>query len=268
MDQEKKRNYMRWPALITILSGLVLSLMLLVVAQNLDPQRVQPVWLKSLLEQIASTIMVAATVGLLFEWLTRKEIMTMMDETRKSISAQVRTLRSLEELGLVDAYLDASTYSYHDLILSSHELTVVLNDGRSWVGRNVEHLRTRLLIPNYRTTFVFQHPESEMLEEVLSKKCAQPADFLRQKILDTIRELRSIEKAEGHDLKIMGHFFFNVHSLFITEEYLIMTPYYISPGRNTVAAYFFEKRGQSSQYQRIYNDIQQLIRVSTSLEPA
>jgi len=266
MMEEKGTRNMRWPSLIAVLSGLVFSLVLLVVGLSLDPE-MKPVWIKQILINLGSTIMVAATVGLLFESLTRREIMHLMLETKLSVTKQVRTLQSLEDLGLVDANPDSYSYSFKDLILTSRELTVVVNDGRGWVGRHIEFLQNRMLLPNRKTIFIFQHPESTMCTEVMAKKFEQSPTFLQEKIRETVKELCSYKRASTHELQILGHFLFNTYSLFLTDEYAVVVPYYISPGRNTVPALFFEKRGQSSQYQRFSNDIQQVIRCSQSLLP-
>jgi hypothetical protein len=266
MSEHKQSHYIRWPSAIAVLSGLVVSLMLLFVGQSLAPE-VRPAWIKPLLTNLGSTIMVAATVGLLFESLTRREMMHLMNETKLSIAKQIRTLQSLEDLGLIDAVLDSNTYSFKNLILTSRELIVVMNDGRSWVGRNIDFLQNRMLLPNHKTTFIFQHPESVMCAEVLPKKFEQSSSFVQEKIRETVRELKSYQRADSHELQILGHFLFNSYSMFLTDEYAVMVPYYISPGRNTVPLLFFERRGQSSQYQKFYNDMQQLIRRSQSLLP-
>lgn len=266
MSENKQSQPIRWPAAIAVLSGLVLSLVLLIVGQSLDPLA-QPAWVKPLLTNIGSTIMVAATVGLLFESLTRREMMRLMNETKLSIAKQVRTLQSLEDLGLIDAVNDSYAYPFKNLILTSQELTVVMNDGRSWVGRNIDSLQNRLLLPNHKTTFIFQHPESIMCTEVLPKKFEQSSNFVQEKVRETVRELASYQRADSHALQILGHFLFNSYSMFLTDEYAVMVPYYISPGRNTVPLLFFERRGQTSQYQKFYNDMQQLIKHSQSLLP-
>jgi len=206
-------------------------------------------------------------VGLLFEVLTRSEVLYLIDETKSTIARQIGTMRSLEELGLIDVHPDTYTYPFKDVLLSSRELIIVLNDGRSWQGRHSDYLKTRMMLPDRSTVFVFQHPESKMLQDVLSKKVGQSPEFLREKVNETIKELVSYPRSDRHVLQILGHHFFNPYSLFVSEELAIMCPYNISPNRSTVPTFVFEKRGQSSQYHRFYEDVQQVIRYSSPLSP-
>lgn len=257
----------RWQTVVAVLIGLVISLFLFVVAENLDPNTTQPTWIIPLLENIGATIMVAATIGLIFDLFTRSEMMHLIDETKDTISQQIGTLRSLEELGLIDVHPNTYDYPWKDLLLSSEDLTIVLNDGRSWQGRHSDYLRTRMMIPERKTLFIFQHPDSKMNEEVLSPKLGQSFDYLREKVNETIKELVAYPRHETHELQILGHHFFNPYSLFVSEEFAMMCPYYISPNRSVVPTFVFEKRGQASQYVRFYDDVQQLIKLSTPLEP-
>lgn len=250
--------------IIVGLVGLVVALALLLTAQNITDQKFG--WLKLLLESLAGTVIVAATVGLIVQRLAHKELLKAMDKTTAAITTEMKTLRAFEELGLIDACSDCNNFSFTDLLLSSKELMIVMNDGKSWVGRNAGLLRKRLLLPDASTILMVQHPDSPMIP-VLAHKVEQSDDFIRQKIADTVRELHSFERSATHQLRVLGHYFFNVHTLFMTEEQVAMTPYLITPGRNTTPLFLFERRGQSAQYDRWRHDLEQLLKVSKPLEP-
>jgi hypothetical protein len=260
----KTPNLFKWQTAVAVLGGLVVSLVFLILAENLDAQKIHPAWLKPLIENIGTTIMVATTVGLMFEVMTRVEIMNLINETKTTIAKQIGTLRSLEEIGLTYVHPDTYTYPWKDIILASRDLTIVLNDGKSWLSRHSEFIKTRMQIPGFKTTFIFQHPDSKMIE-VLSGKMGQSPEFLIEKVKDTVKELLSYSRIENHQLLILGHHYFNPYSLFITEDCAVMCPYYISPNLSIVPSFYFERRGQTSQYNRYNEDIQHLIRDSQPL---
>lgn len=257
--KHREENPLHLRIVIISLGGLVASLVLLIVSQNLEAN-INPPWIKTIIETVGSTLMVAATLGLLLEYTTKRDLLNMLEETNQSVSSQIRAFKALDELGLIDAYSDVNSFSFDELLLSSTEFIAVMNDGRGWVTRNAGKLRERLLIPNRKTTIILQHPESLMIE-VLADKVLQSKDFLKEKISDTVKEMCSYPRGDNHELKIVGHPFFNVHSLFITEKIIVHTPYLISPGgRNTIPIFIFEKRGQGSLYQRWYADVEHLLR--------
>lgn len=261
MNSTTSRSILRWQTIAIAFGGVAFSLLLLIVADNLDPQQLRLTWIIPLLENIGTTIMVAVTVGIILEYTSRREMLKLVDETKSTVSDQIRMMSTLNEFGLVDLYADVNQYSFTELILNSNEFVAVMNDGKRWVGGNISVLRRRLLIPGLNTIFVLQHPQSKMMD-VLSDKVEAPVEFIRHKTNDTIRLLNSLEIAPTHKLLILGHHYFNVHSVFLTEEYVTLTPYLITPGRNTTPAYIFQNRGKESQYQILYDDVYRLLEVA------
>jgi len=143
-----------------------------------------------------------------------------------------------KSLGLIEVSIDGNYYDYTSLILESKNLKIVLNEGRSWVSRNLNLLRERFKNPNMETVFYLLHPDSPMLT-VLARKVNSTPDDQRSKIADTIRLLNE-NKCPETKLRIYGHFLYNPYSLFLSEDFAIVVPYFISRARKTLNLFRFQ----------------------------
>ncbi len=245
--------------IILSLSALVISLILLIVLSLDSIQHAEYSWIPKLLETMATTLMVAGTIGLFFQSIALNEIMAIIER-------HFKVFKGVNEVGLNDIHADDKDFAFDDMLLSSRELTIVMNDGRRWVGRHSDLLRKRLSYPYYKTTFIFQHPESDMIN-ILAKKTQHPPIYIQEKIEGTVKELHSFERNESHELKTYGHELYNVYALFISEDFAAYTPYNIAYGRYTVPIFVFKKQRTESQYDMLQKDAHNVIKLSKELLP-
>ena len=114
-------------------------------------------------------------------------------------------------------------FSYQELILESWELTVILNDGRSWVDSNREFLQTRFSDPRKKTRFCFIHPESPYIDILIQKngkRKSSQIDEIRRSV-----KIISQNKSTPHDIEIAFHKKPTPYCLFLTEKIAIVHPY-------------------------------------------
>lgn len=142
------------------------------------------------------------------------------------------------------------------MLLEAKDLTILINDGRTWVSTNSVHLRNRFAQPNLRTRIFLLHPESPMLE-VLARKVGSTREHMQNKIHETVRMLTEL-KGEKTKLTILGHYLFNPHALFLGDQYAIMTPYFTARGRRTVPLLRFHDNSQTSFVRKLKDDVRDL----------
>ncbi len=241
------------------LIALIISLILLIVLSLEVIQQIEYTWIPRLIETIASTLMVAGTIGLLFQSIALNEIMAIIER-------HFTIFKGINEVGLNEIHANDGDFSFEQMLLYSHHLIIVINDGRRWVGRHSDLLRKRMMTPNYKTTFIFQHPQSDMIK-ILANKTDHPIVYIQEKIEGTVKELHSFQRDKTHELKTYGHHFYNVYALFLSDDLAAFTPYYIAPGRYNVPIFAFHKKGCDSHYQMLHQDAHNLVKLSQELLP-
>ena len=115
-------------------------------------------------------------------------------------------------------------FDYRALILDSERLTVILNDGRSWVDTNRELLRQRLSKQGRSTRFCFVGPNSPYLDLLIKKNGkarSSQIDELRRSV-SVISEITS----DLSDVEILGHDRPSPYCMFLSEAQAVVHPYY------------------------------------------
>jgi hypothetical protein len=106
---------------------------------------------------------------------------------------------------------------------TSHDLLVVLNDGRGLLDQNKEILLARLRDPQKSTRLVLLHPKSKFLPVLIEKN----RKTLEMQIGDIKRTYNTLSKESQsvERLEIRGHFGFNGFSLTLGDAYAFVSPY-------------------------------------------
>ena len=115
-------------------------------------------------------------------------------------------------------------FSYEDLIRDSKELTVVLNDGRSWIPAHRELLRTRLATAGVVTRVCLLHPASPYLTLLVHKNGKDLAVQVKE-IRGSVSILNS-EAPAWADFEVRGHDRPSPYCLYLTEKLAVVTPYF------------------------------------------
>ncbi len=235
-------------------------------------------WLKLLLEQVSTALLIGAISGLLYEYFIRREFVKLTSEQTLQLSHEIANLgieakqRSVQlharidgseafrSIGLSGAMEDVAKFDFSDIVNSSRKLTIVLNDGRTWVGSNFGSLAKRLQDSMKETRFVLLHPKAPVLA-VHALKVGSDTASVAGKVEETIRMLTEAAKPNGK-LEIYGHQLYNTFSLFLADEVAIMTLYFNSSVRTSPPVLIFEDTGPESTYRKLSTDVDALIRGS------
>jgi len=217
---------------------------------------VTPGFWASLLTQLSTAFLVGGLWTGVYELYMRRDFVRIQDENRDELLDKISLAETEESLGFSRICPDANTYDYTHLIEDSPSLHLVLNDGRTWVSNHSDALRRRFQAPGLETTVFLLHPDSQMLD-VLAVKVNSTRQKLREKIGETVKMLRELVGDETK-LRVLGHYLYNPHAVFVGQEVAVVTLYFTSRGRKSVPALVFEDRDQPCFYRKLKEDIMDL----------
>ena len=217
-----------------------------------------------------SSIAVAVLVGGLwtgaYELWLRQDFIRMNEENTGRILERIRVSDQEEQLGLVEALLDSEKYDYSDLILNSPSLTLLLNDGRTWVSLHNEKLQKRFADSTKTTKVFLLDPESEMVT-VMARKTGTSPDALKAKLQETV-DMLATASTQHTKLEVCGHSLFNPFALFLGDNYGVITLYFAARGRKAVPLFTFEERMGDCLFKRLRDDVGALRLDARDLKPS
>lgn len=245
--------------LSTALLGLILLFTFVVSQDQLPP------WLGSLIQEMASVLIISGTVSAISGLYTTQEFVGRLSKTEEHIKNSLLTndrLKRLGNVGIVDAYADATRYDFTSFIENAHKLTLCLNDGKSWLSNNLNALRKHMSAIKSETTLVLVDPDGEYVK-VLAQRTNQDMSYQANKIRDTCHRLidlhQSLENSNNRVVKIFFHDLPSVHSIFLSEDFAIISEYTTSRPRIAVPLLIAASSGQDSYYHFIRTDVGNLI---------
>lgn len=294
--KQEDKKYLGLPRLLAV-SGftLALSLLLIILLHGFEtPQIVEVAGRINVLPKSLWLVIgehVATALFILGAWHTidqlvvkqefKKEIVDYIDKVRTDLVASDTAQTTLIEgalndmkrciavashdnaLGLVQSHHDANNFGYHVMIRDSHNLIAVLADGYSWIGRHAEAFSERFADSEKKTTFIFVHPDSDLIE-ALSRKVGMQPELYRQRIFATIKLLHELNEGRNH-LEIFGHSLLSCHSVYIADKRAIFSPYFLSTQRRSPPVFELNDSGGQSFFRKLYQDIEVLKRESSPI---
>jgi len=218
--------------------------------------------------EFATVAIVAGTLHVAFEFMQRREFLHSIDEVQRSVIASIQAMRGevlskltitqqVYDLGLVEVRADANSHDFADLLRTARNLVIVLNDGRTWVSNNAARLRDRFEDSRLETSFFFVHPQSLILP-VLARKDGTTEAALSAKIQETVSMLCRMCTQDSL-VTVRGHHLYNPHSVFMSDEHVLLTPYFHARTRRTVPLLRFVDRGDGSFFREVGEDLEALI---------
>ena len=192
----------------------------------------------------------------IYEWYMRTDFVQMNREHAGEIISQIKLAQGEEEIGLVEVLEDSNDFDYTPILLESNNLTILLNDGRTWISTHSEDLRHRFGDEEKNTTFILLHPDSDMLE-IMARKVDSTVDNLRAKIAESIKMLNDLS-CSNTKLEILGHYLFNPQSIFLGDSVAVVTMYFTARGRRTVPLMKFLDVGPHAYLRKIREDLHDL----------
>jgi len=245
---------------LIILSLIVIGLLILIISIT----SFEGGFWKTFLNTISTALIVSGVWTSINQYFLRKDFISLHNSHTDRIIEKIDFSRVSREIGINRLFSTADKYDYKNLILNSEKLTIVLNDGRTWLNWNLESMQARFNDETKETVFIFLHPNSDFLE-IMAHKVSSTRDVLKTKVVETIKMLNSI-KTEKTNLAIFGHHFYNSHSVFLTEDIAVMTPYTISRARKVPIVFeFLENTDLNCYYNKIKDDIHVLLQDSEDI---
>jgi len=237
-------------ALVTLLVGLLITSVALYVEKG---SWSWPVFFAT----IGAALLVGGFASSLHEWIIRREFLATVDAGTERIRELVAISRNMERLGLRDVDVDCNTYDFAALIATSNRLVVCVNDGRTWLSRNSEHLKERFKLSDKETSFIIMHHESPALA-IQAAKVGSTHEALQMKAHESLAILKRLRSPQTK-LKVYGHHFYNPQAVYLGDDTAYITTYFTSTGRREVPLYVFRKAGNNCFFSKLEEDLKQLM---------
>lgn len=237
---------------------------------------------REVLQEFATILMVSGGVGVILDLFTRhsivralefrlqmlltgisKELKRVSDETQRVADSNAVANRA-EAVGLNDVI--TSNHVLNPLIesrlINASEITIIMNDGRTWISWMQQALRRRLTSSAAFTRFVFLDPASSMVEIQARKENRTPAQVIDKidAALSSIASLAADVGAEAR-VEVWVHDLFNTHTIWLDTELAVVALYNLTPGlADTIAFAFADQPGNTdSTYGAISADVKALL---------
>jgi len=209
---------------------------------------------------IGPTIVVACILGILYEYFLRSEIIAMNDMSAEKVIEKFDISKNCELMGLTGLGYDASEEDFDDLLFNQKNVTIILNDGRTWISHRSVKIKKRINNKRQKTTFILIDPESDFLHS-LAIKLGVTNEILKAKILETHKMLREMS-GKNKNLEVYGHSLPTSQSIFMCEDYAYSAPYPMATKMDHIPIYKYSKFGNEPVYEGISNDIMELQKLS------
>lgn len=185
------------------------------------------------------------------------------------IGEKIPIYLKMKSKGIEDISDSFEIDKYQDKIINSKVMTVVMNDGKSFIGHNSYIFKRRLKLKNKETNFVLLDPRSEIVSFLNKKNGKQDPHYYQRKIVDVIKEiLHDFDIDKGHKVNVYVHEMFNTMSVLRFDDIAMISLYRLSPGKSIVPHIEFRNVGGDSEYTEIVEDVDKLIKISDRIDKA
>src|SRR5574344_1812525 len=216
-------------------------------------------WYNIIFGNLSGTLIVGAALSILFKVFKDREDI-------QNLRRLFRLHDSVDDLGLCEIIPESQSFSYVKFLRESVNVSILMNDGKRWVGNNSVELEDRFS-NDTKTIFISISPESDFLP-ILAKKTDIAVESLKEKIHETRRLLRDSYNNSHKKgiLKIYETELFPTKSIFISEHQLIETPYQTAKGRVKIPVFIYKKVEKNGNlWNFAEHDIEQLLKVATEI---
>jgi hypothetical protein len=187
------------------------------------------------------------------------------DDHLHRIRAIFRLHETTTALGLVEVSLNAGNYDYGDLIERSRKLTVIMNDGRTWVSSRIDQFQRRFSQRGFHTDVYLIDPNSPFCR-IIAEKTGYSTDAQKNKIDEAVKRFKEEFEKAGRKGALRIHYlkYFPTHTIVLGDELAVFTLYGVSSGRRKVPTFTVSKTGASEDiYSTIASDVEHLVNESS-----
>lgn len=210
-------------------------------------------WLLS----IGQAILIGGMLNLAYEVYLREDIIYMNDLSSDRVINVIKIDKNISHLGLVNVFPDSRRINFSKFLLNSKEITLLLNDGRTWFSNHEADLEKRIKNPELTTNVILVHPESEFVP-VLADKVDTSSDRLKDKIEESVEMLKRLITSDSR-LKIYGHLAPTTGSIFISEEYAYLCPYPMARKADAIPTYLYKISNEDCYYNTLKRDTDEIL---------
>jgi hypothetical protein len=263
MMQTVTRTKLRFGTIIIAIVFALVGLALMVVSIKMEESNSADKLWTGLLNMLATTSLIGGVWTAINEFIIRREFIRINDENAEKTVAFLMTNENEKRLGLQLVSIDSLSFDYAKLIEESTRLIVVMNDGRTWISTHSERLEKRLRDRGKTTVFAFLNPESAMVK-IQARKEGLDEHSIQMKIAEAVQTINEMKSADSK-VQILGHFLYNTHTIYISDDYAIVTPYFISRARRSPPVYKYVDVGDDCYYRKLVEDIDALLKDSKDI---
>jgi len=222
-----------------VVVGLVLSLIAARCPQGL--------WVGSWLLQLAAVLVIGGGLGIIDKTLLHRDHFA---STRQLFMIHESTV----QLGLRYIARDVNQHSYAHIVRESPSLSIVLNDGRTWISAHITDMKTRFEKNDFVTEFFVPDPKGSFIS-IIAKKTGYTFEEQVAKIEQAKNRLLEEFDIGGQVgvLRIYHIPHFPTHSVFLGSEEAFVSQYGVSSGRRAVPLFVYTRVSDSNC---LYADVQ------------
>jgi len=192
-------------------------------------------WAATWLMHLAAVLVIGGGLGIIDKALLHRDHFR---QTRELFMIHESTV----QLGLEEIARDANHYSYASLIRESPSLSMVLNDGRTWISSKISDFAVRFTNHDFLTELFVPDPEGEFVT-IIARKTGYDRDEQVAKIEQAKKRLIEEFTSKGKKGRLviyhMPHF--PTHSVFLGSDRAAVSMYGVSSGRRAVPLFAFRK---------------------------
>lgn len=143
-----------------------------------------------------------------------------------------------------------------DIIHSKH-VTIVMNDGKSFISSNAKLLKDRVQVPGHSTDFILQDYLCDDIMSVLTRKNGHEGTYYKDKIKTVVDyDIGRLNKEEKHCINVYFNSNYNTMAIILTDNYAMISLYRVASGKSTVPHLVFKKGHK--EYAEISFDVNNL----------
>ncbi|WP_165175275.1 hypothetical protein [Desulfovibrio sp. ZJ369] len=208
-------------------------------------------------DQFSSVVMISGIWTILYDIFLKKDFLYIVKNNMCLINNRINAFENIERTGLCHIESDANSFKFESFIQSNRKITILLNDGRTWISHNEQYFEKN----DHEDTdiiFIITHPDSEMIN-ILARKQNLTCEQIKIKIDEFIGSIKRINDKRQNKIKVFGHKLYNPNSIFLGESEVIMSSYLVARGRGCVPLYIYKNKGNESYYEQVKKDLNGII---------
>ncbi|MCP4581312.1 MAG: hypothetical protein GY839_06815 [candidate division Zixibacteria bacterium] len=231
-----------------LVSIIVIGLILSLVSNAISSDH----WTHPWILQLAAILVIGGGLGIIDKSLLFNDF---LNKTRTLFKIH----ESATDLGLKEISRNAQDYPFSDFIKESKSLSIVMNDGRTWISSRLYDLSYRFNQKDKITEFFLPNPEGDFIR-ILAKKTNYTEKEQINKIIETKKRIIEEYVARGKKgiLKIYYIPNYPTHSVFFGSTKAIITLYSIPRTRQAVPLFIFNNNNIDDS---LYGFVQQDIKI-------